>query len=257
MLRRWLLTSTLTIACMSALLLIYGTRADAAIITGGCADTNVSCTMPELISGAFFAVNGNLFANFDVLEGPSSASVVVSPICVGCGAFGGARLVPGFLLDFGGTFTLAEKGRTVSFILEYDFFPSLTTFEATSAFLLPGTVNGAGDSVHIDLFSSGYPGPDLTLSCPPLGCPSNTIFGTTQPFFSPTSTHFHVFDDISMSVDDFTGGTPFVQLNSFSQTFRAVPEPSSIAMLITGLLAVCALTMLRSRRSGAERPSDA
>jgi hypothetical protein len=200
--------------------------------------------MPELLGTdpshpgvpAFFAVNGNLFTNFDVIIGPSNASVVVTPFCLGCGSFGGDRLVAGFGLDFGGQFTLTEKGRTVFFLMEYDFFPSLTTFDATSAFLHDGTINGAGDNVHIDMFSSGFPGPDLNLSCPSGGCLSNVIFGTTQAFSSPTSTHFRVIDEISMVVDADTGGTPFVRLNSFDQTFRAVPEPGTIVLFGTALL---------------------
>jgi hypothetical protein len=76
---------------------------------------------------------------------------------------------------------------------------------------------------------------------------SNTTFGTSRSFVSPTSTGFDVLDEITLHIDADTGGNPFVRLNSFEQTFRAVPEPDSIAMLMTGLLAIGGLVVWRRR----------
>jgi len=216
-----------------------GSNVYAAIITSGCANTNVSCTLSELENGAFFAVNSVVFENFQLQNGPGQ-SVTVTPKKIDSGG-----LWVGFALNFDPTLSVAEKGRTVSFDITYDVLSnSQSSIGLAYSDLNMGQMHGAGDSINALLTQStgvfnNQVHCDGVGSCEGSNAASNP-FGFPYPYgeasFSAV-TQLTVGEGLSLIIQNDTGGdNPYAEINGFQNLYRVIPEPETLALFMLGLI---------------------
>lgn len=233
--------------------------AQAAILTYGCANTNVSCTLEELTSGGYFFVNEVLFDNFDALGGPGASGITITPTktsgIANAGGFTFSYMAVGFDLGFSPTLSVAEKGRIVNFFLDYTVNASAGPVRGARAELNMGRMHGAGDTVRAGLSVGSLPGPDINVSCLGVGAcedPADPLHPQDPHGFSDFGSDYkllEVSNYLALGIDADTGGNdPYAEIRGFKNSFFDIPEPGTLMLSLLALSAVARTVRSKQRR---------
>lgn len=204
----------------------------ALIVTVGCANANLTCTLQELASGGNITVDGKLFDNW-VVDDASSVPIDLSGITVAALDDQPSNSGLQYIAD----------GRLNTLGLDLIDLDLRFTARATS-----GLMAIAGTSLHIDrfTFADGNTGGFIGISEDILKENGVDLIGEQSVFADNSSGSMTKFDSIRFSsiasivVETnilITGGNTGdgVNLDSFTQRFSQVPEPSTIFLVLAGL----------------------
>ena len=246
-------TSGITkLAALSALVCALGVapqKADAVIITTGCASAT-ECGLDELLAGGSFLVNQTRFANWDLalFDGrlPDAASIRIAPIDL--------PLNPGFrLTDLRGTLRAANDDFTrsdLSFNVIMESGPlrlkDNTLVVDFGEMVNPGADTFAGISETI--FDSAFSllG-DKNVVCDTTACANSS--GSDAAAFAPQSSLlvFANIDAVSAAAGDVA------QIVGATLNFSQIPEPATVGLLALGMAGIG----WSRRRSSTERVATA
>lgn len=221
---------------------MFAQSATGAILTFGCANTNVSCTTIELQNGASFTTGQFLFRKWDFFDFPTF-EFQVKPF--EDKAAPGNLILQGFELSLlpsaTNPLTLTTKGVGFSRGFEYEVVPPIDLNNINNEFVT-GTATGAHDFVHISLQTEG-----AIARCDEVICSNDHFIGTAD-FAASAFNPFTVSNTLSMFVENGTGGDPFVEVTHLSNSFAEVPEPGSLALIAAGIIAIAVLCRRASGR---------
>jgi hypothetical protein len=210
-------------------------HANATIITDGCVNANVTCTLEELSGGASIEVDGVLFDTWFVDDASNNSvdlgSVDVVPLVhssnVGLAFATNGAMVSTGVDDFVDVYisfaaTAFSDARQISGV----------SFELTDFIFGAGNLGGIilGSENVLDSSGDQIGEADVVADNPPLVL---ELFDLTT--FEPTST---VVIEKQLLIGDVVGDT--VTLNGFEQRFQlaAVPTPIPLILLFSGLLSL-------------------
>ncbi len=216
-------------------LLCYGASVHASIITTNCANQNISCTLNELVAGASITIDDKLFDDW-FTDDASTLPVDISQIDVV--ALDDQPLNPGL------QFNANEQFSTVGFD-EIDFDLGFTVS------VIGGEARIKDNSLELGQFTFGQDnvGGLITISegifdvtGTLVGDKSviadNLFPGDTSLFdaaaFSPQASLF-VTKNVVITGDRLVD---VVSLDSFTQRFSQIPEPTTLTIMVIGLVSL-------------------
>ena len=219
---------------MSMACVVGANQAHALIVTTGCANTNSSCTLQELASGASIAVDGQRFDNW-LLNSASALPINLSGITVA--GLDDQTNNPGLRYVAGGN--LSTLGLD---LIDLDLSFRVTTISGPM-------VTGASLQIDQFLFSAGNVGGFVGVSEDILEANGVNLIGEQSVFAGNLAGSMALFDSITfassspivvatniiVSGDDSANA---VSLDRFTQRFAIalVPEPSTTLLLMAGLI---------------------
>ncbi len=244
---------------VSGSLLLGPQQAQASVITTGCSNVDVSCTLAELFNLALpgsITVNGVMFSGFSPTSSPtfSTSAVVVTGMS--------ASLNPG--LRYEGNSQFVTPGFSeVEFLFEFKFDASVvagldikdTSLQGSGFYKGETPINPGNPFVGTVTISTDLANLALSKTWPStdLGLPQQSSF-TLGPAssidISPTVNSITVTTSVLLQ----PGADPApIELQEFTQRFSQVgfvapaPEPATLFLLSGGL---AALGWMRRRRNG-------
>jgi hypothetical protein len=207
--------------------------AHALVVTGGCANTNSSCTLQELASGGSIRVNDKLFDNWFV-DDSSTVSIDLSGIAVA--ALDDQPGNPG--LQYIANGNLSTVGLD---LIDLDLRFNVT---ATAGLM-------AGASLRIDQFAFGGSniGGLIGISEDIFAANGIDLLGEQSVFVENFSLSMALFDSIAFPLNASIvvatniivagdANADVVSLDRFTQRFSQIPEPSTILLLTIGLAVI-------------------
>jgi hypothetical protein len=261
--------------CTAYALLAAGTmQATASIITSGCANTNVSCSLNELVNGGSFALDDKTFANFEFdirLRGTTITPPSIDSTQIRFVLHDAPGLLdpgPGFTVDYGkqldGAYTAApDTAGGWSFIIFFNLSVAPSQPSRLAAFSIQAVDADFDSEDGLDppdgfsqvlVFNIGRgESPPLPPECLLLGCDALTIFKDSgiDPLL-PLPRVYELQDPIeamSMAIgvgmdcwnlaandNECTVRATTAQYR-FAQLVQSIPEPWSLSLLGVGLAA--------------------
>ena len=209
----------------------------AAVITSGCSNTNVSCTFGELFGGATMTVDDKLFDDWNlILDDSLSADIDLIDVV----GLDDDPLDPGLQFNSNGQLSVIDFDFQ---LLDFSF--AVSTLDG-SARIKDNSLeitgfdfgNGFGGLITIEEFITDGVGDDLGDKFVEADNLDGIFNLSDSANFAPQST-INVEKWITLYGDDVGD---FVSLNSFTQRFSQVPvqvpEPATIALFVLGLAGI-------------------
>ena len=223
-------------------------RAHATVITNGCANVNVSCSLTELFNGASIQVGEKLFDQWELIFFDADGLVDFSQITVSGLDDGG--LVPGHGLRYNGNGQLVVNAMGGTNFIDLQFGYDITAFNHHSIF---------GNSLEITAFALGDPfGGDAIVDIREDVSDKDKVFitdklvGIDELFFDPStlrdSVEFEPHKQLWIENDIFldAGFGGLAVLDHFEQRFaQVVSEPGTLALFS---LSLAGIGLMRHRR---------
>jgi hypothetical protein len=220
--------------------------ASAVVMTTGCVNVNVSCTLQELFNGGMITVNDKKFLawNLEVLQasGPLPNFNLIEVVGLDDGG-----LDPGPGIKFNGNGQLVVED-TDFLDLRFNFGVSASGpfIVDNSLEIVMATVVGTG---LIDIREDVFDPPPLPRLVGSKHVELDPFFGVIEPFdridWLPPRQHLLIEKEIFLEGSDIGD---LAELDMFVQRFSQIPEPGTLTLLGVGLAGVAWLT--RRKRGG-------
>lgn len=244
------------LASLLAALILLPASAPAAVITTGCANTNVSCTLLELIQGGSIQTNTVVFTDFtpiNVLGFRGAPFPNVSNIDVFGLDDGGLDPGPGLLFVLNGQWDVFGDGL-IDFETTYNIATAANPIKDSSLELGPATyaTGPAAESGAENFLFEFAGGPPVYRLVADIRTASGFDVRYVETDFTPLSS---LHGRLSFRVNG-GGGSGEAYLEEFTvrfsqvDAFDVIPEPTSLTLVGGGVLA---LLWVRGRKSASGR----
>ena len=225
----------------AAVFLTGASPASAAVITTGCANTNVSCTFLELMAGGSIQTNELVFSGFtkytilgfQFAQFPNVANIHVYGL-----DDGGLDPGPGLLFDLNGQWNVTGQG-IIDFETTFNVSTVGSLIKDSSVILDPSTsANGPGSKSGVEDYLFEFAGgPPIHRLVTDIRPSENFNVTSVQTQFAPRAS-VHGVLSFRVTAGGSTGGSAYLDqfILRFSQveSAAAVPEPSTLSLLLAG-----------------------